>query len=54
MREDYYAHLVIFYVVVLWVVGELVPISSIHLVRGKVHPGNFTTPSQGNTKSHRI
>ncbi|MED6255931.1 hypothetical protein ATANTOWER_017068, partial [Ataeniobius toweri] len=35
------------------VVWELVPISSALWARGKVHPGQVASPSQGNTEMHR-
>ncbi|MEQ2251822.1 hypothetical protein ILYODFUR_015176 [Ilyodon furcidens] len=35
-----------------WVTGKLVPISSSLWARGGVHPGQVTSPSQGNTNNH--
>ncbi|MEQ2287755.1 hypothetical protein AMECASPLE_015849 [Ameca splendens] len=35
----------------LWVTGELVPISSSLWARGRVHPGQVASPSQGNTQT---
>ncbi|MEQ2286949.1 hypothetical protein AMECASPLE_007583 [Ameca splendens] len=32
-----------------WAAGELVPISSSLWARGRVHPGQIVSPSQGNT-----
>ncbi|MEQ2223456.1 hypothetical protein ILYODFUR_036893 [Ilyodon furcidens] len=34
-----------------WVAGELVPISSSLWPRGRVHPGQVASPSQGNTQT---
>ncbi|MEQ2280675.1 hypothetical protein AMECASPLE_022339 [Ameca splendens] len=34
-----------------WVAGELVPISSSLWARGRVHPGQVASPSQGNTQT---
>ncbi|MEQ2252949.1 hypothetical protein ILYODFUR_027019 [Ilyodon furcidens] len=35
----------------MWVAGKLVPISSSPWTRGRVHPGQVTGPSQGNTQT---
>ncbi|MED6250704.1 hypothetical protein ATANTOWER_006041 [Ataeniobius toweri] len=37
-----------------WVMGEMVPISSSLRARGRVHPGQVASPSQGNTERYRI
>ncbi|MED6239776.1 hypothetical protein ATANTOWER_011019 [Ataeniobius toweri] len=34
-----------------WVTGKLVPISSSLWARGRVHPGQVASPSQGNTQT---
>ncbi|MED6241687.1 hypothetical protein ATANTOWER_023963 [Ataeniobius toweri] len=34
-----------------WVVGKLVPISSSLWAGGRIHPGQVTSPSQGNTQA---
>ncbi|MEQ2289415.1 hypothetical protein AMECASPLE_032734 [Ameca splendens] len=36
-----------------WVTGKLVPISSSLQARGRVHPGQVASPSQGNTETYR-
>ncbi|MEQ2316969.1 hypothetical protein AMECASPLE_037941, partial [Ameca splendens] len=36
-----------------WVTGELVPISCSLQARGRVQPGQVTSPSQGNTETYR-
>ncbi|MEQ2176569.1 hypothetical protein GOODEAATRI_029308 [Goodea atripinnis] len=38
-------------VLLLWVAGKLVPISSSLLAGGGVHPGQVAGPSQGNTQT---